>query len=71
MVVVSGFMKISITLNKEIKCEYICAQIQELINKVQTTQDISKSVLIIDIVETIDGGDNHIPKLTFDPDCTT
>lgn len=64
-------MKIAITLNKEIKCEYICSQIQQLINKVQTTQDINQSILVIDIIQVTDSGDNHIPKLTFDPNCTT
>jgi len=60
---------IAITLNKQIECEKICNQIQNLLNKYQQNgSDISKSVLIINIVQTTDGGDNHIPKLEYHPD---
>ena len=65
-------MKIGITLNKNIECEYICKQVQKLVNKFQqSSQDISGAVLVLDIIQTIDGGDNHIPKLEYNPDCTT
>ena len=65
-------MKISITLNKQIQCEYICSQIQKVVNKYQeNSQDISGAVLIIDIVQVTDGGDNHIPKLEYLPDCNS
>jgi hypothetical protein len=65
-------MKIAITLNKNIECEYICKQIQKLVNKFQqSSQDISGAVLVLDIIQTIDGGDHHIPKLEYHPDCTT
>jgi len=73
MVTVSEIiMKIAITLNKNIECEYICKQVQKLVNKFQqSSQDISGAVLVLDIIQTIDGGDNHIPKLEYNPDCTT
>ncbi len=65
-------MKIAITLNKNIECEYICSQIQKLVTQYQqTSQDISGTVLVIDIVKVTDGGDNHIPKLEYSPDCPT
>ena len=65
-------MKIYITLNKDIQCEHICQQVQKLVNKFQqSSQDISRAILVLDIIETIDGGDNHIPKLEYNPDCTT
>jgi hypothetical protein len=65
-------MKIYITLNKDIQCEHICQQVQKLVNNFQqSSQDISRAILVLDIIQTIDGGDNHIPKLEFHPDCTT
>jgi hypothetical protein len=65
-------MKISITLNKQIQCEYICSQIQKAINRYQqSSQDLSGAVLIIDIIQVTDGGDSHIPKLEFHPDCNS
>ena len=65
-------MKIYITLNKEIQCEHICQQVQKLVNNFQqSSQDISRAILVLDIIETIDGGDNHIPKLEYLPECTT
>jgi len=60
-------MKISISLNKNIQCEQICAEIQKLVTKLSGVQDISQSVLVIDIIQTKDGGDSHIPKLTYEP----
>lgn len=65
-------MKIAISLNKQIQCEHICSKIQQLVTKLQHQgQDISKALLIIDIVQPTDGGDNHIPKLEYHPDCLT
>jgi hypothetical protein len=65
-------MKIYITLNKDIQCEHICQQVQKLVNNFQqSSQDISRAILVLDIIQTIDGGDNHIPKLEYNPDCTT
>ena len=44
----------------------------KLVNKFQqSSQDISSAVLVLDIIQTIDGGDYHIPKLEYHPDCTT
>jgi hypothetical protein len=66
-------MKISITLNKQIQCEYICSEIQKLINKYQQqySQDMSGAVLVMNIIQVSDGGDSHIPKLEFHPDCNS
>ena len=68
LVVVSHMMKISISLNNDIQCEYICRQIQKLITKFQeSNKDISHSLIVINIVQTTDGGDGHIPKLEYKP----
>jgi hypothetical protein len=65
-------MKLSISLGQNLQCEYICQKIQKLITQHQQNgQDLSGSLLTIDIITTIDGGDNHIPKLEYNPDCTT
>lgn len=65
-------MKIAINLNKDIQCEYICQQIQKLITKFQQDGgNLPESVLIIDIIQTVDGGDNHIPKIEYHPDSLT
>lgn len=65
-------MKLSISLNQNLQCEYICQKIQKLITQhQQNSQDLSRSLLVIDIITPIDGGDNHIPKLEYNPKCTT
>ena len=64
--------KISIVLNKQIQCEQICNEIQKLVTKLQQGgQDLSGSVLVIDVINVTDGGDSHIPKLTYSPDSLT
>lgn len=62
---------ICITLNKQIQCDYICSKIQQLLAQYQNSHNISEAVLIINIVQTKDGGDAHIPKLQYDPSCNT
>jgi hypothetical protein len=65
-------MKFAINLNKNIECEYICQQIQKLVTKFQQDGgNLPQSVLVIDIIQTVDGGDNHIPKLEYHPDSLT
>lgn len=62
-------MKLSISLGQNLQCEYICQKIQKLISQhQQNSQDLSRSLLVIDIVTPIDGGDSHIPKLEYIPD---
>jgi hypothetical protein len=65
-------MKIAINLNKDIQCEYICQQIQKLVTKFQQGGgNLPESVLVIDIITTLDSGDNHIPKIEYKPDSLT
>lgn len=61
-------MKIAIALNKNIQCEQICAEIQKLVTKLTNSQDISQSILVIDIIQITDGGDSHVPKLEYHHD---
>lgn len=60
--------KIVISLNRNIQCEYICQQVQKLVTKFQNGQDINGALLVIDIIQPIDGGNNHIPKIEYHPD---
>ena len=61
-------MKHSIALNKEIQCESICKMLQKMVNKFRDQgEDISKSVLIIDIVAVTDSQDSLLPKLEYNP----
>ena len=65
-------MKLSISLSQNLQCEYICQKIQKLISQhQQNNQDLSGSLLVIDIITPIDGGDNHIPKIEYKPDSLT
>lgn len=65
-------MKFAISLNKNIECDYICRQIQSLVNKYQqNSQDISRAVLVIDIVNVTDSNDSLIPKIEYKPDCNS
>lgn len=64
-------MKIAITLNKNIQCEDICNKIQKLVTQLQSSQDITSSVLVIDIIQITDSGDNHIPKIEYYPSSLT
>ncbi len=65
-------MKVSITLNKDIQCEYICSQVQKLVTQFQkNSQDISRAVLVIDIVTITDSNDSLIPKIEYMPDSST
>jgi len=64
-------MKIAISLNKNIECELICKEIQKLVNKLGSSQDISRSVLVIDIIQVTDSTDSLLPKIEYHPDCST
>lgn len=65
-------MKFAISLNKNIECEYICSQIQKLVNKYQQhSQDISRAVLVIDIVNVTDSADSLLPKIEYNSNCNS
>jgi GTP-binding protein EngB required for normal cell division len=65
-------MKIAISLNKNIECDYICKQIQSMVNNYQqSSQDISRAVLVIDIINVTDSIDNLMPKIEYKPDCNS
>jgi GTP-binding protein EngB required for normal cell division len=65
-------MKIAISLNKNIECDYICKQIQSMVNNYQqSSQDISRAVLVIDIINVTDSIDSLMPKIEYKPDCNS
>ena len=57
-------MLASIKIQPNIPCEYICQTIQKALTKYQETNDISDSLLVIDI-QKINDDTNMIPKLEF------
>ncbi len=61
-------MRHSIALNKQIQCENICKIVQKIVNDfIGEDNDISQSVLVLDIIIVTDGGHDHIPKLEYKP----
>lgn len=58
-------MIVSIKLQPEMQCEYICHRIHEAVTKYQKENpDLSNSLLVIDIKKTHDD-DSYIPKLEY------
>lgn len=57
-------MLVSIKLQPNISCEYICQTIQKAIIKYQKTNDISDSLLVINI-QKINDDFSLIPKIEF------
>ena len=55
-------MLVSIKLQPNIPCEYICQTIQTALTKYQQNHDMKDTVLVIDIKKTI-SDDSMIPKL--------
>lgn len=50
----------SIVLNKEINCEYLCQQIQNLVNKyVADNGSTNNTVLVMQIKGIVDSQENH------------
>lgn len=61
-------MRYSIALNQQIQCENICKIVQKIVNDfISEDNDISQSVLVLDIIKVTDGGHDHIPKLEYKP----
>lgn len=59
--------KYYVKLDKQIPCEYICQQVQKIVTKFQQAngQDLSETLLILEIKNISYSDDNAIPKLEF------
>ena len=56
----------TIKLQPQMDCNYICQRIQQAIGKYQqTSQDISDTLIVIDIKKISTDSDSLIPKLEF------
>lgn len=56
----------TIKIESQMDCNYICQKIQEAIVKYQKdSQDISDTLIVIDIKKISTDSDNLIPKLEF------
>ena len=62
----------AIRLDKEIACEYLCHQIQSLVNSYrQQNVNLHDCVLIMDIKQSTEGGLVSVkPLLEYQPDLT-
>lgn len=62
-------MILAFNLNNDLACDKVCKEIQKLVMSYKKENPNSTSpLLVISIKETIDGGNNHIPKIEFKPD---
>lgn len=57
-------MLVSIKLQQNLSCEYICQTIQKALTQYQKTNDISDSLLVIDI-QKVNDDFSLIPKIEF------
>jgi hypothetical protein len=57
----------AIRLDKQIQCEYICQEIQSLINNHQQTSPNIDSVLVLEIKTIEHTVDDYIPKIELKP----
>lgn len=57
-------MLVSIKLQQNLPCDYICHMIQKALAQYQKDNDVSDSVLVIDIKKVNDNIDS-IPKIEF------
>jgi len=57
-----------IKLEEKIECALICKAIQKLINSTLRDNDFKNKAISIKIVDVLDGGDYHIPKIEYKPD---
>lgn len=54
-------------LDQQIECKTICERIQKMINQYQKHESLENKVISIKVVDLVDGGDKHIPKLEYRP----
>lgn len=55
----------SITLNKEVSCEYICSKIQHLFNMAKNQSSSEELVLVISMNPITYTSDDQIPKIEY------
>jgi len=54
-------------LDQQIECKTICERIQKMINQYQKHESLENKVISIKVVDLVDGGDKHMPKLEYKP----
>lgn len=60
-------MKLCFSLSKNIACDKICAEIQNMITNLSNTNqlDINKNLLVIDIVNIGQEVDDNLPRIEY------
>lgn len=54
-----------VRLDRPTDCGYLCKQIQKMIENHKKVESLDNKVLSIRVVDLVDGGDDHIPKLEY------
>ena len=54
-----------IKLEQQIDCPTLCRRIGKMLEKYGRDNDLKDKAISIKIVEIVDGGDNHIPKVEY------
>lgn len=58
--------KIAFNLNKDLNCEYVCTQIQLLINNfTSNNNDIKNYSLVLELKEIIDSNQYLLPRIEY------
>jgi hypothetical protein len=54
-----------IKLEQQIDCPTLCRQIAKMLERYGRENDLKDKAISIKIVEIVDGGDNHMPKIEY------
>lgn len=54
-----------IKLDQQIDCNTICARMQKMIDQYRKNNSLDNKIISIKIVDLVDGGDKHIPKIEY------
>jgi len=54
-----------IKLNEQIDCTTLCKQIAKMIDAYRKNNSLDNKIISVKIVDIIDGGDKHMPKLEY------
>jgi hypothetical protein len=52
-----------IKLNEQIDCTTLCKQIAKMIDTYRKNNSLDNKIISVKIVDVVDGGDSHVPKL--------
>jgi hypothetical protein len=56
-----------IKLNEQIDCNTICKRIAKMVDSYRKNNSLDNKIISVKIVDVVDGGDKHTPKLEYKP----